>query len=298
MSDEYLTLTSDASLDVFADNKIGQFRVKLPKKIYLDRSRHQIGLKYISFPHKTYNIEDGTFSVIVHKLDLDDTIWPIQFNTKIPSGYYKNPNTLKIALNKAIKDIIAQNTESYRAVKRAGVTLRNLRFEYYSNSEKMTLEHNPDEENAGEYYIFVRLSYELLVKLGRFSSGDLDNSVLSGESRRNLILPTPVDDPDSQDQIEHTVDLSSGQNAVFVYSDVIENNRPIGNTLSPLLSIVPFEGVHGTQLHYEPTNIEYCEPRFDEIDEISIQLLFDTGERIKFTGGKVYVTLHIKDKYA
>ena len=88
MSDEYLTLTSDASLDVFADNKIGQFRVKLPKKIYLDRSRHQIGLKYISFPHKTYNIEDGTFSVIVHKLDLDDTIWPIQFNTKIPSGYY------------------------------------------------------------------------------------------------------------------------------------------------------------------------------------------------------------------
>ena len=66
----------------------------------------------------------------------------------------------------------------------------------------------------------------------------------------------------------------------------------------PLLSIVPFEGVHGTQLHYEPTNIEYCEPRFDEIDEISIQLLFDTGERIKFTGGKVYVTLHIKDKYA
>ena len=41
----YVTLASDSSLDIFPENEIGSFRVKLPRKIYLDRKRHQVGMK-------------------------------------------------------------------------------------------------------------------------------------------------------------------------------------------------------------------------------------------------------------
>ena len=302
MADEYLTLTSDASLDLFPDSTIGQFRVKLPKTLYLDRSRHQIGLKYISFPHKTKNLEDGSFTVLIHKTDTNDLDWPKHFETRVESGYYKNPNLLKHFLNRAIKKIPELHKTEYAAVREAGINLnKDLNFQYHSNVEKITLDHRTDREevnfNPEEFQFYVWFSDELLVKLGYFLPDQLANPPPGGDRPINIIRSTGDDVIDRHSQVPHTVDLSLGQTSIFVYSDVIENDRTLGSTLCPLLSIVPFEGGHGKQVHFEPRIVEYCRPRYNTINEISIQLLNDTGERYKFTSGKVYVTLHIKDKF-
>ena len=60
----YVTLASDSSLDFFPDNEISRFRVKLPRKLYLDRKRHQLGMKYLSYPMKSHNVHDGTVSIL------------------------------------------------------------------------------------------------------------------------------------------------------------------------------------------------------------------------------------------
>ena len=95
----HITLASDSSHDIFPDNKIGSFRVKLPRKIFVDRKRHQIGLKYISFPQKSHNVEDGTISIVFY----DDTDnWaepPIQFDIQIETGHYKGPKDIIQALD-------------------------------------------------------------------------------------------------------------------------------------------------------------------------------------------------------
>ena len=90
------------------------------------------------------------------------------------------------------------------------------------------------------------------------------------------------------DTSKYTVDLDVGKNSVFVYTDIIEADRIVGNSLCNLLAIVPFSGVSGKQSHFEPHIIEYHKPRFRLIDEIEIKLCGDTGEVIPFTSGKSF----------
>ena len=63
----YITLASDASYALFPENKIGSFRVKLPRALEYDRSKHLIGLTHISFPQRFYNIQNGSFKLKVSK---------------------------------------------------------------------------------------------------------------------------------------------------------------------------------------------------------------------------------------
>ena len=100
---DYITLVSDSSSDIFPDNRISHFRVKLPKKIPLSRFDDQIGLKYISFPYKSNNIEDGNFSIyFINIRNASGALpeLPQIFDTKIDSGYYNRPIDLINAINK------------------------------------------------------------------------------------------------------------------------------------------------------------------------------------------------------
>ena len=99
---EYITLVSDSSSDIFPDNRISRFRVKLPKKILLTRFDNQIGLKYISWPHKANNIEDGEFSIyFINVLEPEDLPQYVH-HTQIDPGYYARPIDLINTLNKKI----------------------------------------------------------------------------------------------------------------------------------------------------------------------------------------------------
>ena len=130
------------------------------------------------------------------------------------------------------------------------------------------------------YRVRIILSKELFVKLGFGLSHDRSRSIYPPETA------------------PHTADLDLGKNAIFVYSDILELNRLVGNKMLPLLAIVPYKGERGKVVNYEPYSVEYCDLRYDSFDEIKIDLVGDTGEILKFLSGKVFVTLHIKDKFA
>ena len=111
--------------------------------------------------------------------------------------------------------------------------------------------------------------------------------------------PSPWSDVDVEFSAYATqvADLELGNNAVFCYTDIIKPSRVIGNRITSLLAILPFEGRHNEMTHYSPYNIEYCPLAFDSFDEISIDLVNDFGEILKFQSGKVILTLYVKNKY-
>ena len=114
---DYITLVSDSSSDIFPDNRISHFRVKLPKKIPLTRFDNQIGLKYISWPHKANNIEDGEFSIYfinVYGSENEQNLPEYTYHTQIDPGYYARPIDLINTLNKKIEYIREEFRERWQ----------------------------------------------------------------------------------------------------------------------------------------------------------------------------------------
>ena len=283
---DYVTLTSDSSADIFPKNKIASFRVKLPRKIIVDRKRHQIGLKYISWPIKSNNIENGHIDVMLSYQLPDQNETHIILNSNIDSGFYSGAEHLVGVINAALNNIPSQNAQKYKQLTCQNISLQNsfAFFRYNPITELVTFAQNELVRltGASRYQVKVRPSQELFVKLGFGLAEDF--------------LIDPFITPNTQ--APFVVDLDLGLNSMFVYSDVVEKDRTVGDRLVPLLGIVPWRDQHGHQAHFEPHIIEYCTPRFDTIEEIQIELVGDTGKVITFTSGKVYVTLHIKDKFA
>ena len=279
----YVTLASDSSLDFFPDNEISRFRVKLPRKLYLDRKRHQLGMKYLSYPMKSHNVHDGAVSVLFF-LQTNEDEDPVQFDVEIEPGYYKHAHQLTTAINAAIAEIPARFEERYRPIAENGVHLGTgaVKLEYLGTTEKVSI----SAPLTPVYNIRVQMSKELFVKLGMGVEADVEFE--SGDCCKHFRVPTTG---------RYTADLDAGQSAIFVYTDVIEADRMVGHRLVPLLAMAPITGSHGQQCYYEPRLVEYCTPRYDVIDEILIELTGDAGQLLKFTSGKVYLTLHIKDRF-
>ena len=279
----YVTLASDSSFDFFPENEIGRFRVKLPRKLYLDRKRHQLGMKYLSYPMKSHNVHDGTVSILFF-LQTNEDEDPVQFDIEIEPGYYRHAHQVTGAINAAIAEIPARFEEQYRPIAENGVHLETgqLRLVYQGRSEKVDI----SAPLTPVYNICMQMSKELFVKLGMGLEADVEFE--SGDCCRHFRLPTTG---------RYTADLDAGQSAIFVYTDVIEADRMVGHRLVPLLAMAPITGSHGQQCYYEPRLVEYCTPRYDVIDEILIELTGDAGQLLKFTSGKVYLTLHIKDRF-
>jgi hypothetical protein len=68
-----LTLPSNASLDVFPDNKTTEYRVKLPQPVELD-GNWEVGLYSIFYPNTWYTLRN--LIVDTHFYFIDNGGWP------------------------------------------------------------------------------------------------------------------------------------------------------------------------------------------------------------------------------
>ena len=108
---------------------------------------------------------------------------------------------------------------------------------------------------------------------------------LLGFSSRNLTGNT---------QASFLPDINGGLFALYVYTDIIENQR-VGDVSAPLLRIVPTNPkkaglvvTHSYQMpHYMPVKTNY-------IDTIQMDIRSDFGEKVPFQSGKVVVKLHFR----
>ena len=91
----YLTLPSNASLDVFPDNKTGSYRLKLPHPIDLN-GNWEVGLYSISYPNTWYTLRKGDNHIFYSD---DGFIFSTAY---VDYGYYETVQDLIAAVNKAL----------------------------------------------------------------------------------------------------------------------------------------------------------------------------------------------------
>ena len=93
----YLTLPSNTSLDVFPNNKTGNYHVKLPQTIYLHGDR-ELGLYSISYSNTSYTLQNRENLVYCSK-DAARNFWS---SANVDYGYYATVPDLIKAINTAM----------------------------------------------------------------------------------------------------------------------------------------------------------------------------------------------------
>jgi hypothetical protein len=69
--------------------------------------------------------------------------------------------------------------------------------------------------------------------------------------------------------------------SLYIYSDVVKEQR-VGDTLAPLLEIVPVRGVPGNRVHYSVNPLTYLPVNRDYVDSINIVIMDEYGKPVTF----------------
>ena len=82
MSDFYLTLPSNSSMDIHPDNTMANFKTRLPNRVELE-GRWEVGMVEIQYPHTWYNLRED------EEIIIQPTAMP-ELNSSffIPAGFY------------------------------------------------------------------------------------------------------------------------------------------------------------------------------------------------------------------
>lgn len=90
-------------------------------------------------------------------------------------------------------------------------------------------------------------------------------------------------------------DIDEGQTAFYVYSNIVQHQM-VGNTMAPLLRVVPIRGKErDTYRTEEFQHVMYVPTINSRTDIFEIDIRRDDGEPVSFQTGKVVITLHFRE---
>ena len=104
----YLTLPSNASMDVFPNNKIGSYHVKFPQTFDLN-GEWEVGLYSISYPNTWYTLQKQKTHVYYTK-DAGKSFWSSGI---VDYGYYTSMPELIKSINAAMKKELKNNSITF-----------------------------------------------------------------------------------------------------------------------------------------------------------------------------------------
>ena len=255
----YITLPSGASQDIFPNNTIGRYKIKLPGELHFDKSQYEVGLTGLEWPHSFQNITRTTMKI--QPLDSNGDPMPSPIRLSFSAGYYNTAQELASEMNIAIRKVSSGRQHCF--------------FEVAEPSGRVSFRVSDGSPVPG---FAIKVSWRVYCKLG-FSLVRVPG----------FTIKTGTEAP-------HLPDVNAGLSTLFVYSDIIESQRLVGPMLSPLLRILPIHGKRGEIVHFEPRHIEYFDLKHDRISEVMIECRSDSGDLLHFTAGKVVATLHIRRK--
>lgn len=141
MDSFYLTLPSNSSKNIFPDNKLHSFRIKLQKSLPISQGKWVVGLSEIQFPQSWYNITNAWIRIRVAQ-NSDP------FECMLKDGYYQD-----------IEELLSYIHGILRAAKLEDKIMLN--FDKIQNRVIMQVFENSDKSTIG-----VTFSQNLLNILG------------------------------------------------------------------------------------------------------------------------------------
>lgn len=256
MSDFYLTLPSNSSMDVYPENTMANFKTKLPSRVELT-GRWEVGLVEIQYPHSWYNLSEVEELIITPAVSEEEGT-PMAsgepYIIRIPPGYYPTITDL----TKRIEEEIG------RAMSWGKKRNKNI-FDYDDITRKVSvkLTKNP-------FPFSLTLSATIQRILG-FESNTLHVGTTEG------VMGVDMDPLHS----------------IYVYCDLVEK-RVVGDKMVPLLRVIPAEGNHGEMVTRIYENVHYVPIQLKSFEGVEIDIRDNTGVSVPFERGTLNVTLHFR----
>lgn len=259
MTDSFsITLPSNSSLDLFPDNTLGNYKVKLHRTISLPPSENwQVALSEISLPKSWFNLTtDLEFGIEVGgSVRTSD-------HSIIKAGYYETINEILDYMNNALKLFSGLSTPP-------SLTLNKQQLSVTITAGKTTSKDSVYLFLVPELKDILGINFEHLPK-------DIDGAA----------IPVPVF------HSELSVKLNSGFRNLFIYTDII-SPTPVGNSYTKLLRILP---VKSSTPFSEQLTVFFERPLYHkllktELDIIELDIKTDFGETVQFNFGKIVATL-------
>ena len=225
-----MTLLSDSSMNMFPSNTQSEFTVNLDHPIEIDEESCEVALAEIATPSEVLNItEDNNFFFwlfLISTICTRTSVWKTsprcvvmngdcyKFKLKIPTGNYMSPEYLVEEMQASIDKF-----------------------------EKGILKHL----NA-----YVSITYDALNQRLKLSAQNERQVRIIFPNQFAHILgldPTMIGKPigNEENMFKFNVNLHHNFRSVYVYSDIASFTF-IGNTVAPLLRIVPFS--HNSKTGY------------------------------------------------
>ena len=98
MSDFYITLPFNSSMDQYPENHGGHFYTKLPQSFDLSSNTYEVGLAEIQFSNSYNNIKENQAIFTFEENPIDGTK-----KVAVPEGLYPNAQSLINKINYLIK---------------------------------------------------------------------------------------------------------------------------------------------------------------------------------------------------
>ena len=256
-ADFYLTLPSNASMHLHPDNTLTHYVTSLPQRISLS-GEWECGLVEIQYPHDWYNVREKDSWFFLSESSSDG-----HSVGGIATGYYDGTRKLIRAINRSLACIAVR---------------QRVKLSYSDITQKVSVRMSPSTEFTTHGSMGVILGLDARTIRSPESHVPLDGD---GE------VYTFVKEGDS------VVDMKQGFESLYVYTNVVES-RVVGDSLVPLLRIVPIQGEHGHTISRHFEHVQYLPLLRKEFGTIEIDIRDDTGHAVPFERGKVTVTLHFR----
>ena len=257
MSDFYITLPSNSSMNYYPNNTLSHYTTKLPKRVTL-AGDWEVGLVEVQYPHTWFNVSEGdrTFRISQRDDSNDKKVWLEVGTFKLEVGYYPSPQYLVKLINGRIKAIFKSDPVS---------------FSYRSITQKIKV------TLANDTQITIPSQLKDMFHL------------------KNATMLPDVNPTETTYKSEKPIDLDKGMYALYVYSDIVEP-QIVGDSLVSLLRAVPISGEYGAKVYTHFNNAQYHPLARRDFDTVEVDIRDDTGKPIPFERGKLLVTLHLRQR--
>jgi hypothetical protein len=284
--DFYAVLPSNASPDVYPDNKTSNFKVQLSQRKEL-HGKWQVALLELQYPNTASHVQQGNNWIKIFKPKMknpsiaesgpryqvpqqpltspDESLEILTFEQKtfVPTGYYTTTEFFIQAVREALRPLVTPPDGTDRV---------DIDTSIYRNEEGRIMITEFKHWPGASYEFAPLLAFQLgLPYPGPYSAN------------RQAIGVRPVE-------------LSLGiPSQMFVYMDIIEE-QIVGHTRAPLLKCIPVvtDAKYGSTSTYLCEHPIYFDLNTKSFDTVEINIRTNTGQFFPFESGTLNLLCHFK----
>lgn len=266
MSDFFITLVSNSSMNIFPENKTSSFTVLLPEKISL-KGDWCVAVAEIHYNYNFFNVNDHNNRIRVIDNGGDTSTNELiksRPNTthelRVTSGYYASVKDILDTVNGQLSPYLHKNA-------------RLLSIDKFSNRTFVQREYVKNE--VSHIYLDGRLAMQL------------------GFNPHTDILQSKIS--------PHVGNIGFGvPDQMFIYTDIIDPAF-IGHEKAYVIKVINTEAkkyTFGDTCYTEYAHMHYMRIQKRDFDSISVGIRDYTGEFMPFQHGVLMVKLHFKSQNA